>query len=543
MAINRSQGLSCGGCLGILLALGTFGAGGWWAYGQGWFGGGKGSLTALEAAKTLPDEALGGVFIKVEDPAWRYLAAELGAETLPEWQRELEGKTQINWSRDIQPWLGNIFLAALSEEGNASEWGGVAGLKDPGKARQFFDQLRRRPQVESQKQDYQGTEIVELWGNDPKARFSYAFWQNRLLLASSPAGVQAALATQTGEPSLAQVEDKRRILSERLNLKNPVIQVYGLDPRLWSGQSALGGESGDLAQSAAQGVRFFLGGLSLAPEELHLQALTGFDPEKIGNVGGETNPNELLERLPENTLFLLNGQGMSQSWRQLTASAAPAPEAQAGLEQARQTVRGALGLDLDQDLMDWLDGEFALALIPAPGGVSGDWGVSGVILLETTQGERGRAVLPRLEKNLEQRFSFFLKPQAVPNGDDPLTEWRTLQGQTALAYGWLDRDVFSIALGDSVAPLLAVKPAHSLAQSAAFKTLSAGLPRKNSGYFYLNLGAALPLLEKIAALQGETLPPSTLETLEGLAVVGAVSRPAPDLAQLDIKVVRLVQRR
>lgn len=538
MAVNRSQGLSCGGCLGLLVALGTLGAGGLWAYGQGWFGG-QGSLTALEAAKTLPDEALGGVFIKVEDPAWGYLASELETETLPEWQGELERKTQLNWSRDIQPWLGNIFLAALSEEGNALEWAGVAGLKDAGKARQFFDQLRRRPQVQSEKQDYQGTEIVELRGNDPEARLSYAFWQNRLLLASSPGGIQAALATENGEPSLAETEAKRRILSERLNLKNPVIQVYGLDPRLWSGESALGKESGELAQSAAEDIRFFLGGLSLAPEGLHLQALWAFNSE--GRIRGGwwgANPNQLLEELPENTIFLLNGGGISGGWRQLAVNAVQFPEAQAELDQAREVVRSALGLDLDQDLMDWLDGEFALALIPAPGGFSGDWGLSAVILLETSQGERGRAVLPRLEQNLEQRVGLFLKPQSIPNGAEPLTEWRTLQGQTALAYGWLNADTFSIAVGHSLAPLLAVNPKTSLAQSAAFKTLSAGLPRQNSGYFYLNLGAALPLLEKAATLRGETLPPPTVETLKGLALVGAVSLPAPDRAQMDVKVGR-----
>ncbi|MFN5516246.1 MAG: DUF3352 domain-containing protein [Cyanobacteriota bacterium] len=538
MTVNRSQGLSCGGCLGLLLALGTLGAGGWWAYGQGWFGGGKGSLTALDAAQVIPDEALGGMFVKVEDPAWPYLASELETETLPDWQEELERTTQINWSRDIQPWLGNIFLAALPGEGENLEWLGVAALRDPGKARQFFDQLQRRPQVESQKQDVQGTEIVELRGQDPQGRFSYAFWNNRLLLASSPAGIVAALATQADQPSLAQVEDKRRILSERLNLKNPVIQIYGLDPRFWSGESVLGKESGELAQSAAGEIRFFLGGLSLAPEGLHLQALWAFNSEETVGAWGGANPNQLLEELPENTIFLLNGQGISQGWRQLAANAVQEPEVEAGLDQAREVVQSTLGLDLDQDLMDWLDGEFALALIPAPGGFSGDWGLSGVILLETSQGERGRAVIPRLEQNLEQRVGLFLKSQSVPNGDDPLTEWRTLQGQTALAYGWLNAETFSIALGNSLAPLLAVNPKTSLAQSAAFKTLSAGLPRQNSGYFYLNLGAALPLLEKIAALQGETLPPPTLETLKGLAVVGAVSVPAPDRAQMDVKVRR-----
>jgi len=534
----------CLGCLGWSIALGALAWGGHSLYSH-WGGGGAG-LTILEAAQWLPAQATVAGFVKTEPKAWSRLAQFQSPETeqlLAQLQSHLVPNQQINFQQDLYPWLNNALVALMlpPEDTTATEPALVAvvGVKDQNKAKDFLAKILKNNSVQVKSRQYQGFEAQDVIPSGGKT-WSYALVGQKLLLATQPAWLNAALDTQKGKPSLHQVPAKSQLLGKTLNLSDPVIQFYWLDA---SGTLAAlpKDSSSQLSKQLQDNLKVlgsYWGGMAITDQGLHFQYL-GEVVDKPQNSSDLTpNPNRLLGQLPADTVLVINGQGLAQSWSEWVKQAPQTSEWQSFLEQSRQIVRSNLNLDLDRDLIGWMDGELALAIVPTKSGFLGEWGVSGLILLTTQNQSQAQSSVDHLDTQMRSVIPPFIQPQSLEFKGVQLTEWRTLpNSQAVFAYGWLENNVFSLSLGDSLTPLVDVTPPTSLAQNPQFLALTRVLPSANMGYFYLNPSPALPAVAKIAALQGYALPPMSQQTLQSIvAIAGTVSRPQANTGQLDLLV-------
>jgi len=92
---------------------------------------------------------------------------------------------------------------------------------------------------------------------------------------------------------------------------------------------------------------------------------------------------KILQRLPGNALAVMTTAYPAQIWQDSLARLETIPESKQMLAMARGSVNLLAGLDLDRDVIGWMDGEVALALVGDPEGRVEDW--DGLIAIETSQ--------------------------------------------------------------------------------------------------------------------------------------------------------------
>ena len=276
---------------------------------------------------------------------------------------------------------------------------------------------------------------------------------------------------------------------------------------------------------------------SIEEQGLRLRALV-----KLGNQPSlfsyRTAPGKILNLLPGNTLALVSGQSPQDIWQNLEKQSQTNPDMQVVVEGAKRQV-SQLKLDLNQDVLSWMTGEFALAALPNPpqkGGIFGSLGVAPVLLLDSSDPDRTNRALDQLDTLIQGKLSVAKEETA----GKPVTYWRLPAGifnrQTFLGHGWLTSNTLFVALGDAAIDSLVKPQGQPLSQTESFQTVVNTLPKTNGGYFYFKL-SDLAQSANLAPIGGQfqRLPVETQAALESLQSVGiTTSQPSENLNQVDV---------
>jgi hypothetical protein len=129
-----------------------------------------------------------------------------------------------------------------------------------------------------------------------------------------------------------------------------------------------------------------------------------------------------------------------------------------GLETVRSAFTLAIGLDLEQDLLAWIDGEVAIAAFPTD---SGPLAYAGLGLLQTSDRPAAEGALAAVDAQLPG-FGLTVSPRTV--NQRPVTSWQLfsrghgdyLPELSVGSYGWVTDDTLAITSGT-------VPMAHALA--------------------------------------------------------------------------------
>ena len=208
--------------------------------------------------------------------------------------------------------------------------------------------------------------------------------------------------------------------------------------------------------------------------------------------------SELIAGVPDDAFAFLDfkGQGTTDQLEKLKSN----PQAAAGIAQLQKT----LGVTLDQ-VLSLLSGEVAFY---ARQGV----GIPELTLaLAPKDSSAALATLDKLAAHLAAMSGGKVEPGT--QGGHPV---KTVNlGQFAIHYGSVD-DKLLITSG--VSGIADYGQGDHLPDSADFKEAQdvAGMPDSTGGVVYLDLKDALPLLEGLASLSGQSLPSSTTENLRPL---------------------------
>jgi hypothetical protein len=233
-------------------------------------------------------------------------------------------------------------------------------------------------------------------------------------------------------------------------------------------------------------------------------------PFTLGLTPTVANADSPLTLLPASTFLVMSGRNVAGFWRGLSSILANASDF---TRQGPETVRSGFtlftGLDLDDDLFGWMDGEVAIAAFPTEGGPLQYAGLG--LLVQTSDRPTAENTLAVVD-DLLPGFGMTVTPRTV--NQQPATSWELLSSGSDSDYipelsvgshAWIAADTLALTSGAvPMGQVLAPSPHDPLVDFFLFDQATATFPRPNNGYFYLNVGATLSLAYQVFDLHDDS---------------------------------------
>lgn len=296
---------------------------------------------------------------------------------------EMKDQLGLTFTDDIRPWVGQYLGLALSGDLFADPSLGMTGLPpdvevtivmealDKDAADEFLVKFRAALQEKQAyvfaEQEYQGVPIY--WSEDNQMALARS--QGFVLLANSVEAIQASIDAQSGE-SLRDSADYKALVRQLPKNRLATFYLGGEEYQklVSAGGFATGmlGGIGSLASTEALSqIKASAGSLAITDDGLQLDMLSAYDPEKLTDEHRQLLEEAGLsaktaESLQPETMMMLAGQGMGDSMALNQEYMA----ATMGMdyEDALQMLNEQLGFNLQTELMDYLDEEFGMGLLP-----------------------------------------------------------------------------------------------------------------------------------------------------------------------------------
>lgn len=214
--------------------------------------------------------------------------------------------------------------------------------------------------------------------------------------------------------------------------------------------------------------------------------------------------NSILRLVPGSTYASSNSRNLKQRWQEIVEAFEQDEEWKGILTMIRSGFKQSTGLDLDQDVIAWMDGEFGGFFYPTKrgpiAGLDPTFQVGMAFMIQTSDRPAAEAALRKLEESIVFKLGeeFGIKRRTIAG--QAITSWEfTLPyyAYSVMAYGWISQDTLLVT--QSVENMEEVlKPRGKLLPDYyTFTTATNTLPRPNQGYAYLNMGSLLALVNTI----------------------------------------------
>lgn len=241
----------------------------------------------------------------------------------------------------------------------------------------------------------------------------------------------------------------------------------------------------------------------LTPKGIRSQSNSYFSDVRPPLPKDNENRDRLLSYLPSNVYGAITSRNLNRQWQWFVEESKIQPSYRIFTEGLRLLVPLVFGfgsevdLDIEKEIISWMDGEYAFVVFPSENSPLKDVGtdLTAGMLIRTSKPEAANAVLAKLNKFVTDLQSEGLQIKKRQIGTTLLTSFEfpddQVRGKTQsiFAYGWRDRQTLLLTLGSSTAADFSPTPKPSLAQSEMFRDAIADMPQPNFGYFYLNANA------------------------------------------------------
>ncbi|MEG4996330.1 DUF3352 domain-containing protein [Microcoleus sp. B4-D4] len=498
-----------------------------------------------ESAKVVPDEATMAAFISPNPQALAQLqqfgtpgAQKLVGQGLKAFQEQSLAGTQIDFDRDLKPWLGGVMVALLPPDAaaktEAPELLVVVSVKNKISAWNFANKLKSQQGATIQETEYKGVKISEIAEPTGK-RYSVALLNDQLVMAPLRKPVELAIDTFKGAPSLATQQSTTKFFSESAGVKNPIATIYIADYSA-SMQQLKANFSDDwqplltVMQQFKQ-VKSLVAGIGADSSGLRVKTIAQLDP-KLPEKNSPTS-SKLLSRFPGETIALVGGKGLDKIWSQATAEAKDSPEVDRGIQQVRDSFK-RLDLDADRDVFGWMNGEFAIGAIGSDRGILSQLGMGAAMIFETSDRPAAEATLEKLDAIAKSNPTVSVAPRQIQGKE--VTEWKIPQQGTLFGHGWLNENSMFVAFGGPLIDVITTAPPQPLSSSPSFQAIATSLPQANQGYFYIDMEKAMSWANRyLLAVQPNLVSPPVADLLNSLRGVSvATTSTEPTTAKLEM---------
>lgn len=509
--------LAVGSALLILLAVGSF----TWIINQSalrLLGGGVD--TQPTGTMFVPKQAplMASLLVNPERlESLRQLTAPVGKrrqakKELNQLKKSLLANLGLDYQEDIKDWLGEEITIAVtsldfdrnSDNGNQPGYLLVTSTQQPEKARQFLQASYSKKALAGTSdlifEQYKGINLIyqkpKLIGVENNIAAS-AVVGEFVLFANHPKVLKDAINNvQATELSLLNSPNYQKAIN---SLVDPRIGVVYLNlPAVSAWISNLPWqETPDINQLLTTTI-------SVKPQGLLAQtAIIGLPQQQEGQAS-LTNPVEALNYLPSESILAIAGTNLDQFWASLTSdteeidATATYPALKPILEKVVDSVKE---VDLPQDIFSWVEGEYALGLIPLPGKRKSDW----IFVAEQLPDANSDEAIAHLDDLAKAKGN---SVNTIPLFDRNTVVWSQLsQPDSTINNSFrLDTEVkgvhtnigkYSILSSslEALAKALAASEAPLISNQNWIDSVSL-LPQENQGYVYLDWEKGREILEK-----------------------------------------------
>ncbi|MCU0552271.1 MAG: DUF3352 domain-containing protein [Leptolyngbya sp. Prado105] len=492
---------------GVLLLIGVTSFA--WIFGQSPLGLFKGSaLNAPTAAMFVPKQApiMASLLVNPDRlETLRQLSVKPGERSatraeFEQFKQGILGSSDLNYKRDVQPWLGNEVTAAITtldidrDESNGKEAGYLLALatKDTERSREFlqlFWQKRAIAGTELVFDAYQGTKIIygKIESESVPITVASAVVGNQyVLFANSPKVLRDAINNvQASDLNLQNSSQYQKTLAS-LN-SGRVGVVFANLPEL----AKLKRKEAPTASTAA---------ISLSLDRKGLVAETAIVREGSASKLSD-KAVAALNHVPAIASIAAAGIDLNQLWSGLSSESSVAKFVNPAIDRLNQR----WNLDLPKDIFTWVNGEYALAFIS-----ESEW----VFVAEKTEGAEAAIAhldeLAKAQKISAGTIEISNQPVSVWTKFSPIGAANKIEAEVVGVHTAIGKyEIFATSVDAMNAVLNAKK--ETLANRKEFASAIAGLQKTNNGYLYLDWNTAQPILEqqlpilKIAELAGGSI--------------------------------------
>jgi hypothetical protein len=440
------------------------------------------------------------------------LLAKSSDRELSKLKTSLLAKSGIDYKQDVQPWLGNeITLAVTSldidrDPANGQKLGYLMALasNQAEKSREFVDLLFSKRAIAGENlvvEQYKGVKLISDTSASEKGLLVGASVGDFVLFANDPKVLRDAINNvQAPDLNLTNSLQYQKALKELP--KNSLATAFLNLPAVAEWQNLKLSE----ATYDSQIVSLALNPKGLLAETSLLASSATSPPSSQ-----LSQPVGALNYIPETAGLAISGVDLSnldksdlaQLWKQVTtAISGSQKDLRSSLVQPLADVEKGWGIDLRRDIFSWVQGEYAIALLPREQQINPDW----VFVVEKSEGvpeaisrldaiasSQGLSVSSLTLDN--QKISTWTKLTTVINNSDPGSESINLKAKAQGVHTSLGNyEIFTSSI-DVMNQVLKVKD-NSLVKNRNFQDSIAAIPQPNQGYLYLDWAKSHEIVER-----------------------------------------------
>ena len=491
-------------------------------------------LTPKSSAKITPQSAFVTSYISTTTEEWSKLDQfasptnqKIIGENLEDFvdDKLKDVDNNLNYQKDIAPWIGGISFTLLPSSSTSIDFHPVAiiGLKNKFKAWRFFHEQKEKIDTEVETKKYKNIAVYNVINNNIWA----TIFDNYLIVSDSEDGIQQILDTYKGEASLAQLDSKN------FSAKNSLFQVYLPQYDRFFLKAIANflpsANSDKLSQLQSGKVNSMTINVNIEDYGFNFQTIFDLDEKIAANNNNTLEPisDTLLAQIPQETILMFNGGNFDKIWQNIENNQKNIPELDKFISEAKKLVSKKLNLDLENDFINWLDGEFIFSI----SNVSKTQ-VQGSLLLQSSNQKQGNITLNYLTDRVRRLPSVKVKQNNIKGINvTELTNFR----RNLLSYGWLNNNSLLVTFATDFQEVINVNRKNSLLNNETFQITTQSLPQENYGYFYLDLQKTIDTAKNLNPPVFNNAPPDVKAISESLKAIAITSSsPNPNTAQLDI---------
>lgn len=497
-------------------------------------------------AQLVPQNALLTASISTNPEQWQQLQQYGTVETqaalnkqLSELQNNLLTANGFNYSQDIQPWVGEqATIAYMGAEDDSDQVPStkasviqppdliVLPIQDPTQALQLLNKANSQKAAPWVERTYKGIAIRETQKNNAQ-NYTIAVLGRFLVVTQNSQLMERVIDSYKGAASVATIPGYTDKLG-KIRAADSFAQLY-LNVPVFSALAAANStrttpNSSAETLSDQQQRQGIAATITLEPEGMQFQGITWLKPRSPLKYNVENPTSRLPRRLPANTLFMMANGSFAQSWQSYAQASEIHPLFPIPSANLAAGVQATLGLEMQEDLLPWMDGEFLLALVPAspealtnPQNQYPQLGGGVVLMVQASDRSRAEAALKKLDTVMATRYQFQVEKTQL--GAQPVVNWVSPLGGISVTHGWLDSNVVFLTFGAPIANEIVPQPPATLAQSSLFQNTVPTHPHPNNGQFFLDVERTF----NQGTLNLPQLPPQLQMFAQSIRTIGVTS--------------------
>ena len=524
-------------------------------------------------AEVVPQTALISVSLSTDPNEWQKLQKFGTPQTraflnqgLEQLRDRIFESSGYNYEQDIQPWVGKEAILALLPQSQPPQFRSsqsqpaptppstpspdppdsadsaaplpdlpapptlaaqkqplvmVLPIANPGRARQALENAKPLKSGKLLERTHNGVTIQELQ-SPAQQPFSFAVLDRQFLaIATSPTAIEQTIDAFKTEQSLATTPgyiDAFRQIRTPQSLASIYVNVPAA-----AALAAANSANPKLAEGIAQRQQNqgIAATINLEPNGILFKGISWLKPDSERTLVVENKARMMQRRLPAETALSISGGNLQRLWQDYAQGVAANPLAPIQPDRLKADIQASLGLDLDKDFLDWMGGEFAIALIPTRSETTNPFVAALVVMIQVSDRRAAEAALKKLDTAMETVHQFEIKTVQLA-GQSAIT-WNSKRGLPTATRGWLDGNIAFFTLGAPVAETLIPKPETTLVDNELFRQTVPTNLEPNNGHFFVDVDRAIAYILSLVRL-----PPSQKVLTTGIRSIGVTAAISSD---------------